>query len=167
MANVSISSILRQAGDTFKAYPIIIILTLIVLDLLWNKFQRGLVNIPGPPLAAFTKWWRFYDVYMKHSHLSAIDHHKKYGKIVRIAPNVVSVADPKMISVIYSNREDFTKVGQQRSWRARGQVSLYQWSTLPTSSGRGIPQVAMPRLTTTERQGSIQFSAYRGRRNQR
>ena len=112
MAAISISSALGQAWGTFRAYPIPIILSLVVLNLLWNKFQPSLVKIPGPPLAAYTKWWRFYDVYKKHAHLSAIEYHKKYGPLVRIAPNIVSVADPKMIPVIYSNREDFTKVSQ-------------------------------------------------------
>ena len=124
MAAASISSTLGQAWGILKTCPISIILALIVLNLLWNKFQPGLVNIPGPPLAAFTKWWRFYDVYKKHAHLSAIDYHKKYGPLVRIAPTIVSVADPKMIPIIYSNREDFTKVSQQHCPRATGQMQL-------------------------------------------
>ncbi len=115
MADVSTSSTMGQVWGTFKAYPIPAIFVLVVLNFLWNKFQPGLVNIPGPSLAAYTKWWRFYDVYKKHAHLSAIDYHNKYGPLVRIAPNIVSVADPKMIPVIYSNREDFTKVSQQCS----------------------------------------------------
>jgi len=45
-----------------KAYPVAIILALIVLNLLWNKFQPGLVKIPGPALAAYTKLWHLYNV---------------------------------------------------------------------------------------------------------
>ena len=97
-----------------KAYPVAIILALIMLNLLWNKFQPGLVKIPGPALAAYTKLWRLRNVYRGHAHLTAIDLHRKYGLLVRIAPNHVSVSDPNMNPVIYSNKEDFTKVGQPR-----------------------------------------------------
>lgn len=110
MAFASVSLIGNQVWDGIKTYPIPILVGLIVLNLLYNKFQPGLTSIPGPTLAAYTKWWRFYDVYKGHAHLTAIDLHQKYGPLVRIAPNHVSVADPKMISVIYTNKEEFTKV---------------------------------------------------------
>jgi hypothetical protein len=112
MASTSMSSLWNQAWSVVKTYPVPIILGLIVFNLLWNKFQRGLVKIPGPALAAYTKLWRLHNVYNGHAHLTAIDLHRKYGPLVRIAPNHVSVADPKMIPVIYSNKEDFTKVGR-------------------------------------------------------
>jgi hypothetical protein len=35
--------------------------------------------------------------------------HKKYGSIVRIAPNEVSISDPEAIKVIYSTTGGFTK----------------------------------------------------------
>lgn len=110
MASNSVSSLWNQGWGLLKAYPVPIILGLIVLNLLWNKFQPGLVKIPGPTLAACTKFWQLYNVYKGHAHLTAIDLRRKYGTLVRIALNHVSVLDPKMIPVIYSNREGFTKV---------------------------------------------------------
>ena len=110
MASPSTPLLWIQAWSTFKTYSIPITLGLIVCNLLWNKFQPGLVKIPGPTLAAYSKFWRLYDVYKGHAHLTAIDLHRQYGPLVRIAPNHVSVADPKMIPVIYTNKEDFTKV---------------------------------------------------------
>jgi hypothetical protein len=111
MASISISSLWSQGWDILKTYPVLVILGLIVFNLLWNKFQLGLVRIPDPALAAYTKFWRLHNVYKGHVHLTAIDLHRKYGPLVRIAPNHVSVADPKMIPVFCSNREDFTKLG--------------------------------------------------------
>ena len=87
-----------------------IIFTLITSNLLLNKYQPGLVNIPGPPLAAYTKLWRVYDVCQSDAPHTAIKLHRKYGPLVRIGPNHVSDADPRMISVIYTNKGDFTKV---------------------------------------------------------
>ena len=110
MASTLISSLCTETWVVLKTYTIPIVLGLVVFNLLRNKFQPGLVKIPGPTLAAYTKFWRLHDVYKGHAHLTAIDLHRKYGPLVRIAPNHVSVADPKMIPVIYTNKGDFTKV---------------------------------------------------------
>jgi hypothetical protein len=55
MASNSIFSLWNQGWGVVKASPVAIILAPIVLNLLWNKFQPGLVKIPGPALAAYTK----------------------------------------------------------------------------------------------------------------
>jgi len=99
-----------QALYYVKTYPVPIVVSLILLNLLWNKFQPGLIHIPGPTIAAYTKWWRVYDVSKGKAHLTSINLHKKYGQLVRVGPNHISVSDPKAISLIYSTKEDFTKV---------------------------------------------------------
>lgn len=149
MPGSSVSSLWYQVFSTIKAYPVPILLSLAILNLLWNKFQPDLVRISGPTLAAYTKWWRFYNVYRKQAHLTAIELHQKYGPLVRIAPNVVSVGDPKMIPVIYTNKEEFTKVSKLCDW-------VLNWHII-----RGF-------LThMTHRPVSILFNASRGRKNQK
>ena len=106
----SVLGIFQQALSLVKQYPIPIIASLVVFNLLWNKFQPGLVSIPGPTAAAYTKLWRVYNVWRGSAHLDAIDLHKKHGNLVRIGPNHVSVADPKWIPVFYSSKEEYTKV---------------------------------------------------------
>lgn len=93
--------------NLFKLVPV-----LIALYVLWNKFQPGLVSIPGPTAAGYTKLWRVYSVFKGSAHLDAVELHKKHGNLVRIGPNVVSVADPKWIPVFYGSKEDYTKVRQ-------------------------------------------------------
>jgi hypothetical protein len=104
------SSILSQAQELIKQHLFILAGLLSVSYLLWDKFQPGLVSIPGPAIAAYTKWWRVYNVWQGSAHLDAIALHKKYGNLVRIAPNVVSVADPKWIPVFYGPKELYRKV---------------------------------------------------------
>ncbi|KAK5268613.1 hypothetical protein LTR99_003976 [Exophiala xenobiotica] len=110
-------------------YPLQLLAAFILFRLLWNKFQRHLVSIPGPTLAAYTKFWRLYDVYKGKSHLTAIDVHRKYGPLVRIAPNHVSVADPSYIPIIYNIKENFTKTGfypiQCISWKKQPEMNLF------------------------------------------
>ena len=77
----------------------------------YNKFHsEHLRSIRGPTLAAYTQYWRVYDVWTGRAHKNAIALHKKYGKLVRIAPHVVSVSDAAAIPVIYGPNEQFTKV---------------------------------------------------------
>lgn len=106
------SNSILEAQDFFKQYFALIFIAVIGGYLLWNKFQSGLVSIPGPSLAAYTKLWRVYNVWCGSAHLDAIALHKKYGNLVRIAPNHVSVADPKWIPIFYGTKEDYTKVSR-------------------------------------------------------
>jgi hypothetical protein len=93
------------------------------------KSKPHLRSIPGPRLAAYTKLWRLHDVYKGSSHLTAIALHTKYGKLVRIAPNVISVSDPAEIPKIYGIKGDFTKTAfypiQAISWRGKVQQNLF------------------------------------------
>ena len=93
-----------------QTYLLPIILALITIYLLRNKYGSGLNHIHGPPLAGWTKLWRLNDVRKGQAHMTAIKLHKKYGKLVRTAPKVVDVSDPSMIPVIYNIKGDFKKV---------------------------------------------------------
>lgn len=97
----------------FKAYAGYVILGLIVLRLLINKFRPGLVGIPGPKLAGYTALWKLHSVWKGDHHNTEIRLHKKYGPLVRIGPNHISVGDPKAIPVIYGLNKGFTKVGHE------------------------------------------------------
>ena len=60
-------------------------------------------NIPGPRLAAFSNLWLLYQCRRGRRFKKVDEAHKKYGKLVRIQPNHVSIADPEAIPVIYSH----------------------------------------------------------------
>lgn len=105
---VSIVSLARQ-------FSVQIIIALIAFSLLWNKFQAGLVNIPGPTAAAYTRLWRVYNVLKGRAHLDAISLHKKYGNLVRIGPKHVSIAEPKWIPIIYDAKQEYLKASIYRA----------------------------------------------------
>ena len=129
MAVIPKSSTVPQVVDVLLTYPLHFLGGLIVLYLLWNKFQPGLVGIPGPRAAAYTKLWRVYDVWRGTAHLTAISLHRKHGKLVRIAPNHVSISDPEYISVFYGIKENYTKTGfypiQCISWKKLPEMNLF------------------------------------------
>ncbi|KAJ7598951.1 cytochrome P450 monooxygenase [Mycena floridula] len=64
---------------------------------------HGIRAIPGPFLAKFSDIW--LAVVSRRGHRSETVHklHQKYGPIVRIAPNHVSIAEPDALAIIYAH----------------------------------------------------------------
>jgi cytochrome P450 len=120
--------ILDEFTSTAQTYALPCIALVVLFSIIRSKYN-GLSKIPGPWLASYTKLWRLYDVYKGHAHLTAIRLHRQYGPLVRIAPNVVSVADPREISRIYNIKGDYTKTGfypiQCVSWKKQPQMNLF------------------------------------------
>jgi len=75
-----------------------------------NYFNHGLNKFPGPFVAGFTDWWRFFDVLGRRHEHTQIALHKKHGDIVRLGPNVLAFADPKAIKEIYGLNKGYVKV---------------------------------------------------------
>ena len=68
-----------------------------------------LSHVPGPFLASFTNLVRLRWVLTRKAQYVHIDLHKRYGQLVRIGPNVVSVGDPAEIQQIYGLTGHFIK----------------------------------------------------------
>ncbi|CAI7674053.1 unnamed protein product [Penicillium pancosmium] len=73
-------------------------------------FQRWhLHDIPSPSLAAFTNLWVLAQARQGKRFLSVDALHKKHGKLVRIAPRHVSIADDAAITQVYGHGNGFLK----------------------------------------------------------
>lgn len=66
--------------------------------------------IPGPFLARFTRLWYFHAVYKGNFELTNVELHKKYGSVVRVAPNEYSIDDVDAAKTIYGHGSNFIKV---------------------------------------------------------
>lgn len=78
---------------------------------IWSLYSYILLqNIPGPFLAAFSNLPRVLWILTNRAHDIHIDLHLKYGKLVRLGPNMISVGDPAEISNLYSFTRKFPKV---------------------------------------------------------
>jgi hypothetical protein len=75
-----------------------------------NKFWKGLNRYPGHWLAAYTNWWRFFDVLGRKHEWTILELHRKHGDVVRLGPNVLSFGDPRAIKVIYGLNKGMVKV---------------------------------------------------------
>ncbi|KOS36316.1 hypothetical protein ACN38_g12955 [Penicillium nordicum] len=63
----------------------------------------------GPFVAGWTNLWRMFQVRQGKYQLVIQDLHKKYGPVVRIAPNVLDLDFPELIKTIYNAKEDYLK----------------------------------------------------------
>ncbi len=69
----------------------------------------SLLKVPGPLPAALSNLWLMYQCRRGRRYLAVDDLHKKYGKVVRIQPNHVSIADDSAINTIYGHGNGFLK----------------------------------------------------------
>ena len=82
---------------------------LLILAILFRNYLR-LRRIPGPFLAGLTNLWRVYYVKKGDAQDTYIRLHKKYGNVVRVGPNCVSVSGLDAIQAIYNVQDKFPKV---------------------------------------------------------
>ncbi|KAL1297000.1 hypothetical protein AAFC00_004596 [Neodothiora populina] len=101
--------LLSEVLPLIKAHWPVFTCALLAAHLLYNKFYKGLNKYPGPVLAGYTSWWRFWNVSTGHPEITHNELHKKYGDIVRLGPDVLSFADPKAIKIIYGLNKGMTK----------------------------------------------------------
>jgi benzoate 4-monooxygenase len=66
-------------------------------------------DIPSPFPAAWTNLWLMYQCRRGRRYLAVDAAHKKYGKVVRIQPHHVSIADDTAIPLIYGHGNGFLK----------------------------------------------------------
>lgn len=71
--------------------------------------KSHLRDIPSPSFAAFSNLWLLLQARRGHRFLKVDEAHKKYGKLVRIAPRQVSIADDAAIQAIYGHGNGFLK----------------------------------------------------------
>jgi hypothetical protein len=88
----------------------LIIVAVSFVYLLFQRYKKGLNRFRGPFLASLTNNWRLIDVWNRNTHMTFRKLHRKYGKIVRVAPNVLSFGDPAAIQDIYGLNKGYTKV---------------------------------------------------------
>ncbi|CAG7930638.1 unnamed protein product [Penicillium olsonii] len=110
-------------------YAVYVSLGAILVRLLTNRYKRGLQDIPGPGLARYSRLWKLYSVWKGNQHHVEIDLHRKYGSLVRIGPNHISVGDPSAIPIIYGLNKGFNKTSfypiQSLTWRRQPQMNLF------------------------------------------
>jgi hypothetical protein len=100
------SCVIMQLSTLFSCLILLLPLQFYILPYL-QRFR--LRSIPGPFLAAFSNLWLMYQCRRGQRYRAVDDAHKKYGPVVRIQPNHVSINDPRAIPIIYGHGKFFMK----------------------------------------------------------
>jgi hypothetical protein len=77
----------------------------------------SLRSVPGPFLARFTRFWYFWRVALGKFQYDEIALHKKYGPIVRVAPNMYSIDHPEVVKKVYGIGSKFAKSKWYYGWQ--------------------------------------------------
>ncbi|KAI1078992.1 cytochrome P450 [Whalleya microplaca] len=83
----------------------------LIIWIVRNIFANGLYRVPGPFLNSVSVIPRIVSVFKGSSQWEDLNLHKKYGKIVRVSPNSVSISDPAFLDQIYGISSKFYKSG--------------------------------------------------------
>lgn len=94
---------------SFLFTPYSLLLLPVIYYLLPYLRNWAIRDIPAPFPAAFTNLWLLYQCRRGRRYLAVDNAHKKYGPLVRIQPDHVSVADPEAIPIIYGHGNGFLK----------------------------------------------------------
>lgn len=104
-------------------WPIYLSVCLILGYLTYNRFFHPLAKVPGPFLASISPLWLVYRAYVADRVKAEVALHRRYGSVVRIAPD----------EVIFSNQEYFNTVyGAGASKRFR----KGRWYEAPTDASQ-------------------------------
>ena len=76
----------------------------------YTTFFHPLRGIPGPYAAKFTELWRTRRYALGNWHDNILEIHRKYGPVVRIAPNEVSFVDKDALIKVYGHSTGTKKV---------------------------------------------------------
>jgi hypothetical protein len=85
---------------------------------------RPLAKFPGPLFARTSRIWWSYVSRAGHQHLIMQQLHEKYGGVVRIGPNHLSIRDAAAIPAMFGARSSWPKHASERP----------VWSTSNTST---------------------------------
>jgi hypothetical protein len=86
------------------------IIVLFFTCLVYTRYFTGLSHIPGPFIASVSNLWKIKAAWQEDMPGQNIALHKKYGPLVRIGPNMISVDEPSAMSVIYGFKPIYLKV---------------------------------------------------------
>ncbi|KAL2848899.1 cytochrome P450 [Aspergillus pseudoustus] len=119
-----LSEIVRSAVSGTEASVIALLTVVVVVFLTLTAIHRAYIHplrrVPGPRLARFTELWRTNRYFQGDWFHDILDLHEKYGPVVRIAPNEVSVVSPYLIKTVYSHTGGTVKTRWYDTWAALG-----------------------------------------------
>jgi len=97
------------ASHLSSMWPLYLPITLLCAYLVYNRFFHPLAKVPGPVLAGATPLWLVWQCMNQRRPSLDLELHKRYGGVVRIAPNEIIFSNPEYFKTVYGAGSKFTK----------------------------------------------------------
>ncbi|KAF2964007.1 hypothetical protein GQX73_g9563 [Xylaria multiplex] len=117
-------------------------------------------SIPGPFLSRFTDIWYLSRLVRFNFQIEHVELHRKYGPIVRLAPNRYSFADPEALKPIYGHGTDFRKSEWYSAFNVPHPYSLERWSIFSTTDPKIHAQQRKPFTNMYSMSSLISYEPY-------
>ena len=79
---------------------------------LYTYLTSPVRSFPGHWASGYSNIWRLWVNFKQNAQVTHIDLHEKYGSVVRMGPNIVSVNDPAAVKEAFRLRDPWLKVSQ-------------------------------------------------------
>jgi len=109
------AEVLLAVGLSWETGLVVILLTF-TSYIIFQTYFHSLANIPGPWPARYFGSWRNKRFWRGTWHEDILAAHRKYGRVVRIAPNQVSIVDGKAMKQLYGHGTTSVKTQWYATW---------------------------------------------------
>lgn len=122
---VLLNTLLESSPLTFTTTLSLAVLLALGTLVIYRLHIHPLSRIPGPWYCALTSLWTYYHAYVGDECTLITALHKRYGPVLRIAPNEVCFADNSALNPIYADKGGMLKAGCYRNFDIDGFASLF------------------------------------------
>lgn len=124
---------------------------LLISIAIYRVFFHPLANVPGPLLAKLSSLWLLSKTYtgVEASTLQRL--HRKYGPVLRIAPNEVDIADGAALQAIYVEKGGFLKASCYSNFDIDGHPTVF--SAIDPNHRAVRSKAVLPLFSTTSIRG--------------
>ncbi|KAF2172252.1 hypothetical protein M409DRAFT_63002 [Zasmidium cellare ATCC 36951] len=91
------------------AYWVFVVPLVLLVRFAYYRYVSPLRKYPGPLLASGSRAWKVWSTWAGHTEMDHIRIHERYGPIVRIAPDEVSLASPTAAREVLAAGKGFHK----------------------------------------------------------
>lgn len=99
-----------------------------VFIFIYQSLTSPLRSVPGPFWSRFSRLWFLNRVYQGKFEHDNIALHRKYGPVVRVAPNMYSIDSPEVLKTVYHISSKFPKSNWYQGWK---HPSPDRWTMFP------------------------------------
>lgn len=116
--------------------------------IVYTRFFHPLRKYPGPFLASVTNWWFWRSVRYGIAENTQLPLHKKYGPVVRITPNELSLADASALDVVFGPKQKWDKTDFFASFNPHIGDRVELFSALDNAKHAERRKITAPLFTT-------------------